>query len=494
MMVAVHRGTRAWAHPGSGAPSLCRPRSGYVLTSGRRTPRCGLRRRRAGRSFPSPLGRGAVVTVHRRSLIPSEVWVDGGCLYWGQVARRRRVSTDAPFRVGIKDPVTGRGVGINPALEAVGLDVDALLALWIGYLVSVGRTALEVPLESVADVESYRVSVPVSGGAERRTHAEAMMLRALRRALPLARFVRDRWQGLLVRDTLQFLRSGDDEEATGLILADPPVASEPLCAAGGQFLELVEQWEHEGGHDLPDLVRRLFLVADVGGGTTDLTLFQTFRRSGRDPQLRFAPIARSQDGVPVGGEDLVGLVRGVASSALGGIAVGSDRLDEIARRLARRVLGPSAPPAVRLREGVRIESGPVEDEVCRSGLTERVRAVRDRILRRALDTPTVQQVGICRGYGGARGRDWPIWTLVTGGGRHYRVFADLFSGILVFGDVSFELRPVQPRLPRRIGRVLDGDTLDLAREEYGQLAVAIGGVEDDLPDEAEELEGVVVTS
>ena len=440
---------------------------------------------------PVPILFGTV--EERTPLLPTDIYRTGGRLYFGNEAREQRVLAGEAALGAIKDAVLGRDTEWRTTYQ--GWDPQDLLSLWSGYLIQATYRALQDnPEWSEGQWNiTHRVAVPCVDEESTESNARDTFVRALREGYSIFRGPTPLASGMTVKAALEALREARASLGLHRVqLEDPCWVHEPVAAGTGQFTEVLDDWEREwfDNHAIvPNLTRRLLLVLDVGGGTTDAALFQTFRWTERDPTTIFGLLRAGRYGVPIGGEDIVNAVSKHTENhpALAGATPA--RKGYIGRRTAYALLryAPSPRRSVRTHEGATFAREEIETLPSYVRIRGELRSVVETTLTKSLSVPSVHRIGARLP---AHGKGWPVWLLTTGGSRRFAAVHELTQVTVQVGPTRFTVSPLQARLPAGIRHAATPELREKLSDRFGELAVAIGGAVKDLPS-SQDLEDLV---
>lgn len=164
---------------------------------------------------------------------------------------------------------------INPS--KVDFTKSDLITMYLSFLTDLACSDLEN--RGISRYVQRRFAVPC-WDSERVESAERAMARMLAEAQILADTFSGKWKGGLdiadVRAALDAV-SGQDKLPDYLLCSDDRCVRETIAAASGSFR-------------IGSGKRKLYMVIDVGAGTTDYELFVVVERAGRDDRPRVFPI------------------------------------------------------------------------------------------------------------------------------------------------------------------------------------------------------------
>lgn len=419
----------------------------------------------AGNDEPKPLAIGeAMGEAGSRFLLQSTLFISrDGRVYCGETGYRMAATADPSSHralQSIKDLLT---VGQKEVLSRplmpeynptdVPLMESEAIVLYLAYLTDAALRALEQLGENNVRAIPRSYTKPVFE-AERDPWATEILTECAAMAHLVADEFSGQWdEGIPLANFRHVVDTfaSQTPEWTGNLISRDTILPEPVAAFVARF------WGIE-----PTGTRRIFMVIDVGAGTTDFAMFAQWNDD--DGNLRIAPVKGSVTTVRFAG----------------------DRIDEILRVYILHKAGVTSdnPQHGHIVAGLQREIRLIKEELFSS------RAVRHRLVNDVDVTVDLEEFlrtdGMLRMGKGLEARfrevlegvdssflalgDLPVF--FTGGGASLEVVTNLAHGQEVWiGDHRITLRAATPAP----GWLEGADALDEVVDLYPQLAVSIGG-------------------
>ena len=425
-----------------------------------------------GYGTPKELELG-VAAGYQGFLLPSTLFISiDGRMYFGQEALDQEGATGSVTHKridSIKSSISQWGPhtpdvdvallesDVNP-VASIRLTKGDAIRLYLAYFCDMAAEALSLHEEYSEEDARYvlrRYARPCWPNPDQQRVADAKMREMLEQAQILADTFRGEWFGGIALSRLkQALDKVRELGARPSYLVDVGIP-EPVAVASGVVYDI-------------ENARDAFMVVDAGAGTTDLGLF-VMTRQGEDVTVH--QVADSVRGLMQAGDKVDALLRTVIADREGvdrGDAHGREVWDELTRRLRplketlfakgvlNYVLSDGTMGSLTKQEFLSDQrvvrfSQQIKDEFARS-----LSAVDDTWLTWLARAPMRLKV------------------VVTGGSSHLDMMQDLAIGVIDVRGFKIERQPLDV-VPEWVN---DSPQLQAV---YPQLAVAIGGVNPDLP-------------
>lgn len=452
--------------------------------------------------------------------VSSAVFIDDdGRIYIGEGAERQfRSHGGATRRIynNIKRLLSNAEIGSD--LHAGRLEIEInpttsdiskgdLLVLYLAWLTDRGLVALldaivlgEISLPDGAHVRGVkrRFAIPCfedthndGHGRRRAEWARRTMRQALMRAQVLADTLAGRWDDLHVSQLAEIMRELRGVDVAGLehLFATSPEVREPVAAGASRFSSRLD------AHSDGSVIRHALLVVDAGAGTTDFAMFQVAAGAGQAP--RYALVRNSVRMSTVAGNtadmELKSLcLRACGIDPISGAPRAPDefafiRADLDARvREFKRLLVTSGTLDVGLALNTTGRVLLADFVAAMQRHADELRAVRDTIVAGAFTHEVRSSVDQVRFMSEA----YPVSVLLTGGSAALPAVAALAHGETSVDGFRVGFAPIEEmpdwiqELPAEVATAVSG--------AYPQCAVAIGGSAVALPNEIEDLKGLIM--
>lgn len=408
--------------------------------------------------------------------LPSSVFIgDNGKVYFGfeaidrsqeliESGRERLDSIKGWLSLRREGDLDGESCVLSKALNptAFKLTQGDLIRIYLAYLTDMAGIAMASYSLEGKKIQRYalrRFARPCWPDQAQATWADALMRSMLAEAQILADTFSGRWVGGIdvaeLKAAVQQLKKLD-KRPDYLIAAGVP---EPVAVAAGAF------------EDMENL-RDAFMVVDVGAGTTDFGLFVSTRRPGEE-KVRVFQVPASIQGLMQAGDKVDGMLRVyIAQKESIDMADNAGRMNMAALGLQIRSLKEALFKAGKLEyvlaDGtvgqVSREDFLADERVRRfgalveKGFVESLQAV-DASWLRWLAAPGVS-----------------LQVVLTGGSSQLPMMKALAKGPIQVGDFEIRRQEVSPR-PHWMG-----EASEELQAMYPQLAVAIGGSAEHMPE------------
>lgn len=391
---------------------------------------------------------------------------DDGMLFFGPQAVSRGIDAAESGREPFDSPKARLSMGkqgdldrinLNEKLNPTGLPISEgeMITLFLAYLTDLATSELEALGHSRYSLRRFaRPCWP----EERNKWAEPLLRKMLAQAQILADTFHDRWtEGIPLAEAKAALSKVKELGAAPEYLLDQGIP-EPVAAAASLMVN-----EDEEGQ------RELFLVVDVGAGTTDFGLFLLQNN-------------------PITGVCQVRIVPG----SIEYLPQAGNRVDELLKFyvLASDGIDPASPEGrhnlAYLQSTIRMHKETLfRDGIVEVGLANHTRVIVEREAFMTSDRVknfTKQLEGkvaaildsVGEGYLGLM-PDGVLKVVLTGGGATLPMVTRLASGVVTAHGRNI-LRKATPQIPSWID-----EGYPQFAPQYPQLAVAIGGANPDLP-------------
>lgn len=398
---------------------------------------------------------------------------DDGLLYFGPQAVQKGIDAAETGRTRFDSPKSRLSVGvpgdimripvkeqINPT--SIPMSEGEMITLYLGYLTDLATSELEA--QSSSRYVLRRFARPC-WDSTRNEWAEQLMRKMLAQAQILADTFHDCWQdGLPLAEAKAALEKLKTLERLPDVLIERSVP-EPVAAAASLMLGEEAQ-------------REVFLVIDVGAGTTDFGLFLLQHNPDKDV-CRVHGVPGSVQYVPQAGDAVDGMLKLFILEQAGIVSTDPHYGQHVATELQS---------LIRMHKEALFRDGKVEVTLSNQSvvtvkledfenrqtvrnftqlLEKKVSAVMQSIEGMSTASKDLILDIIEKGH---------LNVVLTGGGAKLPMIQSLATGVIeVLG------RPVLRRAARQVPAWIE-ETYPQFTSQYPQLAVAIGGASRDLPD------------
>ena len=425
-----------------------------------------------GYGTPKELELG-VAAGYQGFLLPSTLFIStDGRMYFGQEALDKENATGSTTHKridSIKSSISQWGShtpdvdvavlepDVNP-IASIRLTKGDAIRLYLAYFCDISSEALGMQEQCPEESARYvlrRYARPCWPNLEQQRVADAKMREMLEQAQILADTFRGEWFGGIALGRLkQGLDKVRELGARPSYLIDVGIP-EPVAVASGVVYDI-------------ENARDAFMVVDAGAGTTDLGLFVMTKQG---EEVTVHQVDKSIRGLMQAGDKVDALLRAVIADREGvdrGDAHGREVWDELTRRLRslKETLFAKGELRYVLSDGT--TGGLTKQEFLSDPRVVRFsQQIKDEFVRSLSDVDDTWLAWLARD-------PMRLKVVVTGGSSHLDMMQDLAKGVIDVRGFKIERQPLDV-VP---GWVSDSPELKVA---YPQLAVAIGGVNPDIP-------------
>jgi hypothetical protein len=395
--------------------------------------------------------------------VSSSVWVDeNGRVYVGRPAVNRSLQHDGPEHRRLDSLKQELSQGVMESLDDIKAPKDInptnvpltyghLITLYLAFLTDLAESEL-VERYGLSHSVARRFALP-SWDAERLAWGEGMLRRYLARAQIVGEHFRGAWRDGIpahdVRSVIEAVRALDDSAIPYNLILDG--VQEPVAAGASRL-------RAEG-------TKGLVMVIDVGAGTTDFALFLTQEEDAHE-RVRAWQIGGSVRTMKLAGDSLDAALRNLMLEKLG-VRNGDPEFRRVNAELQRRIRSNKETlfkkGTVAFYEGLHTIS---MDEFL---LTDGVKTYTQGLQETFAQVLTGIHPSFLEALseGGLR-------VVLTGGGATLPMVKNLATGSTLAQGRTL-IRSGAPLTPEKFKQ-------HPLKDEYPQLAVAVGGASSDLPE------------